>query len=52
MKKIEIPIQGGQVLVAVRDGAELVLRIQKNGHNRGIAKLAPEAMAQLAELLK
>jgi hypothetical protein len=44
-------IQGGQQLVVVVNDGEVVLRIQKYGHNRGIAKLAADQAAAIAELM-
>lgn len=51
MKK-EFAIQGGQVLVVVANADEVVLRIQKDGHNRGIAKLPADVAVVIADLIK
>lgn len=48
----ELPIQGGQVLAVVVEADQVILRIQKDGHNRGIAKLDAEQRAALIELLQ
>ena len=51
MANMEIKVQGGQVLVAVINDDGVVLRVQKDGHNRGIAKLLPAEAKALAEAI-
>jgi hypothetical protein len=54
MTQIEIPIQNGQTLVIVTDDSgtgAATLRIAKNGHNRGIAKLTADQAERIADVL-
>jgi len=53
--KIEFATQNGQTLTVVSDGTTVTLRIAKDGHNRGIAKISAadgEAVSRFLAPLK
>lgn len=47
-RKIIIDTENGQTLTLVDDGKGLTIRIAKDGHNRGIAKIARSDMHDMS----
>jgi len=53
MTKISLTTENKQTLVVQKtDDGMLILRIQKDGHNRGIAYLSPASIDALAEFIQ
>lgn len=50
--ELELKTLNAHTLVIAHDGDETIVRIAKDGHNRAIAKLSPEDVAQLISALQ
>lgn len=50
-QSLSMPTENKHTLVVVSDGESVTLRIQKDGHNRGIAKISSGDAQAISEFL-